>query len=251
MTRGRALVGTSGFAYADWRPRFYPEGLAQSKFLAHYASRLRSVEINYTFNRFPTESLLSGWAGKVPPEFSFALKLPRRITHERRLRDCGVDLARFAAPAATLGRRLGPLLAQTPPTLPADKDVLQNFVAAVPPGMRVAMEFRHPSWDDDAVREILREAGIAWAIVEDEDREAAVHQTGTGFAYARLRRPAYDDEHLSRWREALNGLLDEGLDVYCYLRHDAGGSNALAAESLASRLALGLGSSQEDEPGGL
>lgn len=233
---GRLFVGTSGFAYAAWKPHFYPEGAAQARLLEHYATRLSSVEINYTFQRFPTESLLRGWASKVPEPFVFALKLPRRITHEKRLRDCDADVDRFAKAARALGDRLGPLLVQLPPTMPADLDLLDGFLETMPPGFRIAVEFRHPSWAGAPTDEALSARGASRVAAETDDSAAATADPAPGFAYLRLRAAAYPDEALDRWRREVERLLSAGCDVFCYLRHDADGSNALAAERLRASI---------------
>ncbi len=222
-------VGTSGFAYADWKPLFYPTGLATAKLLTHYATRLNSVEINYTFNRFPTEALLAGWNAKVPEGFAFALKAPRAITHQKKLRDGAELVARFFQPAA---RMSGPTLFQLPPTFAADVSLLEDFCALLPAGRRHAFEFRHPSWESDDILAVLEKHGAAWVAAETDEQEARLHATTPGFTYLRLRRNAYDDPQLAGWRDRIAGLRSGGADVYCFLRHDADGSNALAAERL-------------------
>lgn len=224
------FVGTSGFAYPDWRPRFYPDGLAQAKLLAHYATRLNSVEINYTFNRFPTEKLLAGWAEKTPESFVFSLKLPKAITHIRKLRDCAEDLSRFVAPVRSLGRRLGAVLVQTAPTFQADHATLKSFLAPLPPDIRFGFEFRHPSWNTDDTLRLLGEHGCAWVWAEDDDADATMHDTAAGFAYLRLRKSAYPD--VADWARRIAAI---DADVYAYLRHDEDGANALAAENLSER----------------
>ena len=233
----RLVAGTSGFAYADWKPRFYPDGLAQAKFLAHYASRLPGVEINYTFNRFPTGKLLDGWAAKTPEPFAFCLKTPKLITHQKRLRECAEPFASFTATSAGLGERLGPVLVQLPPTMPADTGLLREFLAGATAGVRVAAEFRHASWDTDKTREVLHAAGAAWVAAESDDAAPTIHRTAPGFAYLRLRRNAYDDESMAGWSDRIAALLNDGCDVFCFLRHDADGANALAAETLQARFA--------------
>lgn len=233
------VVGTSGFAYADWKPRFYPDGLAQAKFLSHYATRLSGVEINYTFNRFPTERLLEGWAAKTPDAFTFSLKTPKVITHQKRLRECGEQFAQFAATAATLSRRFGPVLVQLAPTMPADPALLAQFLASVPAEARVAVEFRHPSWDTDETRRALADAKAAWVCADTPERAAAIHRTAPDFTYLRLRKNAYDDAAIDAWRTRIESLMSDGCDVYCYLRHDADGANAVAAERLLTMVREG------------
>ncbi|HVL91498.1 MAG TPA: DUF72 domain-containing protein [Actinomycetota bacterium] len=235
---GRLIVGTSGFAYADWKPRFYPEGLAQSKFLPHYATRLSGVEINYTFSRFPTAKLLDGWAAKVPPSFVLCLKTPKLITHQKRLRACETLFAGFAATAGALGPRLGPLLVQLPPTMPADAALLRDFLAAAPPSVRLAFEFRDPSWDSGETREALAQTGAAWVVAETGRGGAVMHRTAD-FVYLRLRRDAYDTDAIDGWITRIAALLAEDTDVFCFLRHDADGANAVAAERMIAALTEG------------
>lgn len=232
------MIGTSGFAYADWKPLFYPDGLAQTKFLPHYASRLNGVEINYTFNRFPTIKLLDGWGAKVPQPFVFCLKTPKLITHHKRLRECETPFGDFVATAAALGPRLGPVLVQLPPRMPADAGLLQDFLAAAPPPVRMAFEFRDASWNSDEIRGVLARAHAAWVVADHEDARGEMPRT-TDFVYLRLRRDAYDARAIDGWIARIGALLADGTDVYCFLRHDADGSNALAAERMITALREG------------
>lgn len=232
----RAFVGTSGFAYETWRGGFYPAGLKRPDMLTSYAARLTGVEINYTFNRFPTESLLSGWAAKTPETFSFALKAPRRITHELRLAGAAEPVARLIDIARTLGPRLGPLLFQTPPTLAAQPARLGALLEALPAGTAAAFEFRHPSWDTDETRAMLAAAGAAWCIADDEGPPATPYRTAPDLAYLRLRRESYDDEELDRWIRSIAAMAAEGTDVHCYFRHTDDGRGAVYALRVLERL---------------
>ncbi|TMB05560.1 MAG: DUF72 domain-containing protein, partial [Deltaproteobacteria bacterium] len=143
------LVGTSGFSYPAWRGTFYPEDLSAREMLGFYARQLGTVEINYTFQRFPTPALLAGWARQTPAGFRFALKAPQRITHQLRLRDAGELVQRFCQLAATLSQKLGPLLFQLPPYLRFDADRLAAFLDQLPQGVSPAFEFRDASWFRD------------------------------------------------------------------------------------------------------
>src|SRR5258708_5636192 len=138
----RIYIGTSGFSYAPWRGSFYPEKLPATKMLAYYAERLDAVEINNTFYRMPAPDMLAKWAVETPVGFQFALKSPRRITHEKKLADVADSLTRLREAAGTLGERLGPVLFQLPPFMKKDVPRLQEFVAQLPPGLRAALEFR-------------------------------------------------------------------------------------------------------------
>ncbi len=237
-TRGRAFVGTSGFGYASWVPRFYPEGTRPKDFLKTYATKLRTVESNYTFNALPTEKALAAWVAATPEDFRFTLKVSRRVTHDTQLRDTTDSLPRFHGRVAALGPRLGCVLYQTPPWLARDDARLRSFLAALPASTRAAFEFRDASWYDEAVCAILRERNVALCTAEGEVAPAPFTVTAD-FVYVRLRNKAepYTMESLADWRARLGALLDEGKDVFAYLYHDETGENALMAMELALALA--------------
>lgn len=235
--RGRAFVGTSGFAYVGWVPRFYPEGTRSKNMLRAYAGRLPSVESNYTFNALPSEKMLAAWVDATPPEFRFALKASRRITHDTQLRDTTDSLPRFLERASLLRGRLGVVLYQTPPWLRRDDELLRRFLAALPPSPRAAFEFRHESWYDEAVFASLRGRNAALVTAEGE-KAPAPYTVTADFVYARLRRRArYGDDALGVWAARFGEALSAGRDVYAYLWHDDDGENALAARRLLERLA--------------
>ncbi len=236
---GTAYVGTSGFGYATWVPRFYPEGTRSKDFLRVYATKLGSVESNYTFNVLPTEKALASWVGATPESFRFALKASRRITHDNLLRDTTDSLPRFVGRVRSLGARLSCVLFQTPPWLARDDERLQAFLAALPhKGPRCAFEFRSSSWYDDAVFAILREKNVALCTAEGE-RAPAPFTVTADFVYVRLRNKEapYTREPLAEWRERLRTVLAAGKDVYAYLYHDEAGENAVVATELARALA--------------
>ena len=144
-------VGTSGYNYPEWKGSFYPDDLPAKKMLPYYAARFPTVEINYTFYRMPTEKLVAGWAEQTPSPYKLTLKAPRRITHDKRLRDVGEDVKFFCDVAATLGDKLGTLLFQLPPFLKKDLALFDAFLGVLPANVRAAFEFRHASWFDDEV----------------------------------------------------------------------------------------------------
>jgi uncharacterized protein YecE (DUF72 family) len=233
-------VGTSGFAYTEWKPDFYPADLKNDAMLTYYASRLPSVEINYTFYREPADTTIAGWVDRTPEDFRFALKANRKITHRQRLNDTDEILDRFLSSARRLGARLGPLLFQCPPTLRYDPETLTGFVARLPGGempnlCRAAMEFRHPSFDAPEVRELLAANDVAWCVADTDDRDASLSRTSKSFVYLRLRKVAYDDDALKRWAEDVREVLDDGADAYVYFKHEdtaAGAMYALAFRDL-------------------
>lgn len=236
----RAFVGTSGWAYASWKPKFYPPETKPADLLRYYATRLRTNEVNYTFNHLPTDKNIADWKAATPDDFVFTLKASQRITHVDRLRHPADTLPLFFERARPLGSRLGPILFQTPPWLKRDDDLLAGFVASLPAGQRCALEVRDPSWYVPEVYELLRMRKVALVHAEGERAPSPVETLGqTGdFAYVRLRsREGYDDVAVATWTERLRGVLAAGKDVYAYFRHDDDGANARAAEKLRDALA--------------
>jgi uncharacterized protein YecE (DUF72 family) len=237
---GRLHVGTSGFAYPEWKPDFYPAELRNDDMLGYYATKLSSVEINYTFYREPSPKTVEKWASQTPSEFTFTLKANRKITHVRRLGDVYEVLARFLDATKPLGSRLGTILFQFPPTMRYDAEALDAFLALVPGGdmpnaCRAAMEFRHASFDDDEVRAKLRANGIAWCVSDTDEHDAAMTQTAE-FVYLRLRKLVYDAEALQRWSERVRAVMDAGGDAYVYFKHEDTASGALYALKLRELL---------------
>jgi uncharacterized protein YecE (DUF72 family) len=229
---GHLYLGTSGFAYDEWKHgAFYPEGMPAKGMLAHYASVFDSVEINYTFRRFPSETALTGWREQTPDGFRFTLKANQRITHTRRLRGAGDEVRGFVERAAALGDRLGPILFQCPPGLKFDEAVIRAFADDLPAGVAAAMEFRHPSWD--AAWPLLSESGIARCVADTDGVELPEHALSwQPFGYLRLRRADYSDAEMAVWASRISAALDGGADVYCYFKHE----DSAAGPRMALRL---------------
>lgn len=224
-------VGTSGYSYKAWLGNFYPERLAAKEMLRFYAARLPSVEINNTFYRLPKESVLQGWAEKVPAEFRFVLKAPQRITHVKRLKDASSEVEYLFRVAAVLGSNIGAILFQLPPHLRKDLERLQNFLSILPGERAVAFEFRHPSWFDDEVFTCLREHNCALCAAEMDETETANLVATTTWGYVRLRRSAYSGADLLNWKERI--LSQQWDHAYIFFKHeDEGIGPKLAAEFL-------------------
>jgi uncharacterized protein YecE (DUF72 family) len=232
---GRSYVGTSGWSYTSWRPKFYPEGTKSAAFLSYYATRLATIEINYTFNHLPTEKNVAEWTAATPEDFVFGLKASQQITHRKQLREPAETLPIFFERARLLGNRLGPILFQTPPWVKRDDDRLAMFLAALPRDVRCVLEVRDPSWYAPEVYDLLRTANVPLVHAEGEKSPSPVETLGStaDFAYARLRNASgYPDEAVDAWALRMRDLLDASKDVYAYFRHDEDGSNALSAERL-------------------
>ena len=211
------VAGTSGFSYKEWCGEFYPPKLPARAMLAHYAQRLPTVEINNTFYRLPNAATLGGWRSQVPDAFRFAVKTPRRMTHLKRLKDCGNDLRVLLTALETLAPCQGPLLVQLPPYFKCDHAVLAAFVAELPAGCRAAFEFRHRSWLVAEVYELLASRNLAVVQSESADGFAPALWTAD-WAYLRLRKVTYTDADLKAWLDLLRagGLTS----AYVYFKHE-------------------------------
>lgn len=234
--RGTLFVGTSGFAYKEWKGVFYPEGTPDKRMLSHYSKMLSSVEINYTFRRMPSESTLEGWKSQSSLDFRFTLKAPQRITHIKRLWDVDEDVAEFLRRGQLLGERLGTILFQLPPSMRFERERLEKFLALLPPITRYSMEFRHESWNDPDVGDLLAAHEVALCGAETDEKSIdAVPLTASSYSYLRLRKEEYGDDEIAAWAKRVDEALSGGRDVYCYFKHEGGGvgpAYALALKGL-------------------
>ncbi len=227
---GRVLIGTSGYSYPEWKGNFYPEKMAAKDMLRFYGERFPTVEINNTFYRMPKEALLQGWADQVPESFTFVIKASKRITHDRRLKECGELLTYLFRVTSALGQRLGPLLFQLPPNFKKDVPRLKGFFDEMPERRRVAVEFRHPSWFGDEVYETLRAQGAALCVADTGEEPAAPLVATTDWGYLRLRREDFSDRELADWARRIRE--QPWSDAYVFLKHEEEGKGP----KLAARL---------------
>jgi uncharacterized protein YecE (DUF72 family) len=226
----RLLAGTSGFSYKEWVGEFYPDKLAAKDMLAHYATRLPTVEINNTFYRMPNATSIQSWRSQVPDSFRFAIKAPRRISHIKRLRDCGEELAYLLRALADLSPCLGSLLVQLPPHARCDEAALTGFLGLVPEDTRVAFEFRNETWHVPAVFKLLESRNAALVQSESDEKFEPLPWTAD-WAYLRLRRVVYTAEDLDRWLERIqaSGVTEAQL----FFKHEDGATGPkLAAQFL-------------------
>jgi len=228
----RLFCGTSGFAYATWKPDFYPAKLASKGFLEFYASRLNAVEINYTFRRLPSAATLESWIKATPASFVFCPKAHMRITHIQRLQKAEfTDLFFRALEPLRIAGRLGPVLFQLPPQFRADSSVLGQFLASLPQGMAFAFEFRHTSWLNAEVYAVLERHGVALCLAESEKLVIPEVLTA-GFVYSRLRKTEYSPEERVEIGERVRQLRAGGRDCYIFFKHEETPAGALYAEEL-------------------
>jgi uncharacterized protein YecE (DUF72 family) len=229
-------AGTSGFAYPAWKPGFYPAKMPAKQFLHHYAERLNSVEINYTFRRLPAATTLQSWVEATPPGFVFALKANMRITHILRLKNAEQATELFLKMIDPLrsARRLGPILFQLPPALKCDAALLHDYLDLLPPDLRYAFEFRHASWLAEPVYDELRRRNVSLCVAESERLEVPEVITAD-FVYFRLRKPEYMPEDVAAIGARAQELLAAGRDLFVMFKHEETPEGALNAETLLKR----------------
>jgi uncharacterized protein YecE (DUF72 family) len=219
------IVGTSGWQYGHWQSRFYPRGVPQSRWLEYYAARFATVESNAAFYRLPRHETFAAWASRTPPDFVWAVKVSRFLTHIKRLRDPAEPVARFVSHTRGLGAKLGPVLLQLPPQLKRDDDRLEETLSEFPARVRVAVEFRHRSWWHDDVRRVLERHAAALCWADRLGSRTPLWHT-TDWAYVRLHAgraqpaPCYGRQALSSWVERITSGLSESSTVYAYFNND-------------------------------
>ena len=221
-------VGTSGYSYKEWKGTFYPKDLKEKEMLRFYGERFRSVEINNTFYRMPTASVLEAWAAEVPADFKFVLKAAQKITHFQRLKDVRDSVEYLVDVASTLKERLGPLLFQLPPNLQKDVPRLREFLMLLPRHGHAAFEFRHQSWFDEEVFGVLREFQAVLCIAEAENDLEIPFVSTADWGYLRLRRPDYGDAELKAW---VDRVRQPGwTDAFVFFKHEDEGKGPLMAK---------------------
>jgi len=229
----QVFVGTSGWAYPSLKPAFYPQKLAQKKFLNFYAMQLNAVEVNFTFRQLVKESTVQNWLAETPAHFRFTVKAHQLITHIKRLKGTEDFVPRFLStvePLASAGK-IGPVLFQLPPNLKVDLELLRSFLQTLPRSMRSAFEFRHASWLSEETYRILREHSVALCVAESEERDTPDVVTAD-FTYYRYRKPNYTPDE----RQAMVGRMREhltaGRDVFAYFKHEETPEGAMYAREV-------------------
>jgi uncharacterized protein YecE (DUF72 family) len=232
----RILVGTSGYSYKQWKGKFYPEKMKEPEMLGFYSRHFPTVEINNTFYRMPNRDVMARWAAEVPDSFTFVLKAPQRITHQKRLGDVASDLEYFLSTSDAMGPRLGPLLFQLPPYFKKDLPRLTSFLELLPAGRRAALEFRHESWFDDEVKAALRARNAALCTADTEEGGAAGETLATAdWGYLRLRRVEYADDQLRAWADRIRAQPWQ--DAFVFFKHEDEATGPALADRLTALLA--------------
>ncbi len=219
-------IGTSGWHYEHWRDRFYSEKLSKDRWLEFYAGHFATVELNNSFYRLPSESAFATWYHSSPASFTFAVKVSRFITHIKRLKDTGEAVDKFIARAKILKEKLGPLLYQLPPNLHRNDELLESFLSALPQGMKHVVEFRHQSWLEEKIFQILHRYNIGFCVFDMPSLSCPLAATAD-FAYIRFHGSSglyfscYSDEELADWAKKLANLATNLKAVYIYFNNDA------------------------------
>lgn len=232
-------IGCSGYFYRHWQGPWYPPELPSSRWFAFYAERFDTVEINASFYRFPTVSAVARWRRQAPEGFSYAVKAPRLITHSKRFSDCARQLDDFYRTIAGLGAHLGCVLFQLPPSLHYSQQSLERILAAMHPGFRNIVEFRHAGWWRQEVVAALRQAQVGLCGVAAPDLPDDLTATAPD-AYLRLHgnpwyAQDYGEDALAAWATRIRGVNAER--VWIYFNNDAQAYAPHNAESLRRILA--------------
>ena len=195
----KLYVGTSGYSYKEWKGRFYPEKMAASEMLSYYASRLPAVELNNTYYRLPQRSTVENWRTQVPENFRFSVKAPQSITLYRRLKDVGAQTKQLLETVSVLDDRLGAVLFRLPEDMKKDLKRLESFLKKLPADTPAVFDFRHPTWFDDDVRELLRQHNRALCVSDTEELPCSRIDKTADWGYVRLRRVRYSKSELTEW----------------------------------------------------
>jgi uncharacterized protein YecE (DUF72 family) len=222
-------VGTSGYSYKEWKGNFYPEDLPAKEMLHYYASRLQAVEINNTFYRLPQPSMMENWKEQVPANFRFSIKATQRITHIRRLNNVADETKYLLDTAALLGERLGVVLFQLPPNMKKDAGRLRAFLELLPPKTCVAFEFRHETWFDDEVLDLLKSRDCALVVSDTDEKPLAEIVSTAPWGYLRLRRTDYKQADVAEWLKRVRD--QDWTEAFVFFKHeDEGVGPKLAAQ---------------------
>jgi uncharacterized protein YecE (DUF72 family) len=230
-------VGTSGWHYNDWRGRFYPPKLPKAQWLEFYARHFTTLELNNTFYRLPKDTVFQKWYDTSPGGFVFSVKVSRFITHIKRLQDCEDEVNKFMSRATLLKEKLGPLLYQLPPGLHRDDERLINFLSILPRELKHVIEFRHESWLNEEVFEILRRYHAGFCVFDMPKLTSPLIATAD-FAYIRfhgsgsLYSSCYGDEELADWAKEISEMAKDPEAVYIYFNNDVQGFALKNAEMI-------------------
>lgn len=223
-------IGTSGYAYKEWKGKFYPDKIRPDEMLPYYSARFGAVELNNTYYKLPPPENFEKWRAETPADFKFAVKAPSTITHIRRLKDIAEPLRQLLEAAAPLKEKMGPVLFQLPPNFKQDLARLKEFLKALPPKGRFTMEFRNETWFTEETFALLRDHQVALCVAEAEDSPAAPALATAGWGYLRLRRLNYTLPELRKWADFISA--QKWSNAYVFFRHEETGTGPRFAGKL-------------------
>ncbi|HZP79473.1 MAG TPA: DUF72 domain-containing protein [Pseudolabrys sp.] len=239
----RVLIGTSGWSYQSWRGPFFPDDLKSAAHLAFYATHFPTTELNGVFYRTPTEEAVKGWRQGTPDDFIFAWKASKFITHWKRLTEkCANSLELLESRLRLLGPKAGPILFQLPPQFRKDRERLASFIRMLNRKRRYAFEFRHPSWYEDDVLDLLRDSDIALCISDHHDAPSPWVATAR-HVYIRGHGPSgryhshYPDRALRDWKRMIARWRRSHAPVYVYFDNDQKSAAPKDAQRLIKTIA--------------
>jgi uncharacterized protein YecE (DUF72 family) len=221
-------AGTSGYSYKEWKGSFYPEKIAPHEMLAYYASRLHAVELNNTFYRMPQPSMIESWKAQVPENFRFSVKAPQSITHFRRLNNAGPQTQMMLKTVAALENRLGAVIFRLPEAMTKDLKRLETFLKVLPADTPAVFDFRHPTWFDDEVVELLRSQKRVFCVSDIEELPESYTFKTADWGYVRLRRERYTKAELAKWIKRIKA--QKWKDTYVFFKHEDEGTGPKLAE---------------------
>lgn len=238
-TAHEVRIGTSGWHYGGWWGPFYPKEVSKPKALEYYASQFDAVELNAPFYRTPTARSLDHWSDVTPEDFRFAWKASQFITHRKRLLVDDRSLEMLETGLDHLGHKLGPVLFQLPPMMKVDRERLAGFLGRLNPARRYSVEFRHPSWYEPAVFDLLREHNVALC-VSDHDAAPAPRVVSADWVYIRNHGASghyhgnYSGAALRDWASFIDECRGEARDVWCFFDNDVKSAAPADARKLIS-----------------
>lgn len=227
----KLYAGTSGYSYKEWKGNFYPEDLSDKGFLQYYGTKLNSVEINNTFYRLPKESIVQSWADQVPAGFSFSVKASQKITHFKRLNGVADETEYLIRTLRTLGEKLGVVLFQLPPNMKIDLPRLESFFKLLSGDVRVAVEFRHPSWFDVQTYDLLKTNNASLCIADFDEKLEVPFVSTADWGYLRLRREHYTPAELKKWMKKIQ--VQQWKSAYVFFKHEDDGFGPKLAAKFA------------------
>ena len=236
-------VGTSGWSYQHWEGILYPPGLPPRQRLDHYLHRYRTVELNASYYRWPTDGAFGYWRQKLPPDFVLAVKAPRGLTHQRRLYGPEPWIARIRRGLARLAPTRALLLVQLSPQFEIDLARLDYFLGCAAPDLKIAVEMRHPSWHQEPTFQLLERHRAAYCVMSGAGLPCVLRATA-GTVYVRLHGPdqgamyagSYADDDLRWWADRTREWEHQGREVFVYFNNDGGGNAVRNADRLRELL---------------